>query len=101
MTQPKSTMQIRSTQSVDRWVTQFNSVYTAHPLMVIVDMMVTSTLQMILEKHHSHMVVVLDGKQKQNVQLSTSGLTYKTFEGWDWLLSRKSQNHYKRRTQKC
>ena len=25
--------------------------------------------------------------KKQNVQLSTSGLTYKTFEGWDWLIS--------------
>ena len=45
------------------------------------------------------MVEVLDERKKQNVQLSTSGLTYKTFEGWDWLLS-NSSNHYKRRTQK-
>ena len=29
--------------SVDRWVTQFNSVYTRTSLMVIVDTMVTST----------------------------------------------------------
>lgn len=29
----------------------------------------------------------MEKQKKQNVQLSTSGLTYKTFEGWDWLLS--------------
>ena len=32
--------------------------------MVIVDMMVTSTSQMTSEKHHLHMVEVLDGKRK-------------------------------------
>ena len=79
---------IRSTQSVDRWVTQFNSVYTA-------------TSFDGNSRHDGNFNFTDDFKKtsitygrgfrwkakKQNVQLSTSGLTYKTFEGWDWLLS--------------
>ena len=79
---------IRSTQSVDRWVTQFNSVYTA-------------TSFDGNSRHDGNFNFTDDFRKtsitygrgfrwkakKQNVQLSTSGLTYKTFEGWDWLLS--------------
>ena len=78
----------RSTQSVDRWVTQFNSVYTA-------------TSFDGNSRHDGNFNFTDDFRKtsftygrgfrwkakKQNVQLSTSGLTYKTFEGWDWLLS--------------
>ena len=79
---------IRSTQSVDRWVTQFNSEYTA-------------TSFDGNSRHDGNFNFTDDFRKtsftygrgfrwkakKQNVQLSTSGLTYKTFEGWDWLLS--------------
>ena len=79
---------IRSTQSVDRWVTQFNSVYTA-------------TSFDGNSRHDGNFNFTDDFRKtsitygrgfrwkakKPNVQLSTSGLTYKTFEGWDWLLS--------------
>ena len=79
---------IRSTQSVDRWVTQFNSVYTA-------------TSFDGNSRHDGNFNFTDDFRKtsitygrgfrwkakKQNVQLSTSGLTYKTFEGWDWLFS--------------
>ena len=79
---------IRSTQSVDRWVTQFNSVYTA-------------TSFDGNSRHDGNFNFTDDFRKtsftygrgfrwkakKQNVQLSTSGLTYRTFEGWDWLLS--------------
>ena len=79
---------IRSTQSVDRWVTQFNSVYTA-------------TSFDGNSRHDGNFNFTDDFRKtsitygrgfrwkakKQNVQLSTSGLTYITFEGWDWLLS--------------
>ena len=37
--------------------------------------------------------------EKQNVQLSTSGLTYKTFEGWDWLLSHLMQSLQKKNSE--
>ena len=79
---------IRSTQGEDRWITQFNSVYTA-------------TSFDGNSRHDGNFNFTNDFRKtsltygrgfrwkakKQNVQLSTSGLTYKTFEGWDWLLS--------------
>ena len=79
---------IRSTQSSDRWVTQFNSVYTA-------------TSFDGNSRHDGNFNFTDDFRKtsitygrgfrwkakKQNVQLSVSGLTYQTFEGWDWLLS--------------
>jgi len=79
---------IRSTQGEERWVTQFNSVYTA-------------TSFDGNSRHDGNFNFTDDFRKtsitygrgfrwkakKQNVQLSTSGLTYKTFEGWDWLLS--------------
>ena len=79
---------IRSTQGIEKWVTQFNSVYTA-------------TSFDGNSRHDGNFNFTDDFRKtsftygrgfrfkakKQNVQLSTSGLTYKTFEGWDWLLS--------------
>ena len=79
---------IRSTQGEERWVTQFNSVYT-------------STSFDGSKRHDGNFNFTDDFRKtsltygqgfkwkakKQNVQLSASGLTYKTFEGWDWLLS--------------
>ncbi len=79
---------IRSTQGEDRWITQFNSVYTA-------------TSFDGSSRHDGNFNFTDDFRKtsftygrgfrwkakKQNVQLSTSGLTYRTFEGWDWLLS--------------
>ena len=78
----------RALLRVDRWVTQFNSVYTA-------------TSFDGNSRHDGNFNFTDDFRKtsftygrgfrfkakKQNVQLSTSGLTYKTFEGWDWLLS--------------
>jgi hypothetical protein len=89
---------IRSTQSVDRWVTQFNSVYTA-------------TSFDGNSRHDGNFNFTDDFKKtsitygrgfrwkakKQNVQLSTSGLTYKTFEGWDWLLSASAAKSLQKR----
>jgi len=79
---------IRSTKGLDRWITQFNSVYTA-------------TSFDGNSRHDGNFNFTNDFRKtsltygrgfrwkakKQNVQLSTSGLTYKTFEGWDWLIS--------------
>ena len=79
---------IRSTQGEDRWITQFNSVYTA-------------TSFDGSSRHDGNFNFTNDFRKtsltygrgfrfkakKQNLQLSSSGLTYKTFEGWDWLLS--------------
>jgi len=79
---------IRSTKGLDRWITQFNSVYTA-------------TSFDGNSRHDGNFNFTNDFRKtsltygrgfkwkakKQNVQLSASGLTYKTFEGWDWLIS--------------
>jgi len=79
---------IRSTRGEERWITQFNSVYTA-------------TSFDGNSRHDGNFNFTDDFKKtsltygrgfrfkakKQNVQLSASGLTYQTFEGWDWLLS--------------
>jgi len=79
---------IRSTQGEERWVTSFNSVYTA-----------TSFDG---GKRHDGNVNFTDDlrkgsftygqgfnfkAKKQNVVFNGSALTYKTFEGWDWLVS--------------
>ena len=79
---------IRSTQGEERWITSFNSVYTA-----------TSFDG---SKRHDGNVNFTDdfrkgsvtygqgfkfNAKKQNVVLNGSALTYKTFEGWDWLIS--------------
>ena len=79
---------IRSTQGEERWITSFNSVYTA-----------TSFDG---SKRHDGNVNFTDDfrkgsvtygqgfkfkAKKQNVVLNGSALTYKTFEGWDWLIS--------------
>ena len=79
---------IRSTQGEERWVTAFNSVYTA-------------TSFDGSKRHDGNFNFTDDFRKqsltygqgfkltakKQNVVLNGSGLTYKTFEGWDWLLS--------------
>jgi len=79
---------IRSTQGEERWVTSFNSVYTA-------------TSFDGSKRHDGNFNFTDDFRKqsltygqgfnfkakKQNVVLNGSGLTYKTFEGWDWLLS--------------
>ena len=79
---------IRSTRGQEKWVTQFNSVYTA-------------TSFDGNSRHDGNFNFTNDFRKtsltygrgfrwkakKQNVQFSTSGLTYRTFEGWDWLLS--------------
>ena len=79
---------IRSTQGEERWVTQFNSVYTA-------------TSFDGNSRHDGNFNFTDDFRKtsftygrgfrwkakKQNVQISANGLTFQTFEGWDWLLS--------------
>ena len=79
---------IRSTQGEERWITSFNSVYTA-------------TSFDGSKRHDGNFNFTDDFRKqsltygqgfnfkakKQNVVLNGSGLTYKTFEGWDWLLS--------------
>ena len=79
---------LRSTKSSDQWITQVNNVYTATAFDG------NST-------HDGNFNFTTDFKKgsltygrgikytakKQNLQLSASGLTYRTFEGWDWLIS--------------
>jgi len=79
---------IRSTQGEERWITSFNSVYTA-------------TSFDGSKRHDGNLNFTDDFRKgsvtygqgfkfkakKQNVVLNGSALTYKTFEGWDWLLS--------------
>ncbi len=81
---------IRSTSRTnnDRWVTAFNSVYTAESF--------DGT-----RRHDGNFNFTDDFRKgsltygqgfkfkakKQNVQVNGSVLTYKTFEGWDWLAS--------------
>jgi len=79
---------IRSTQGEERWITSFNSVYTA-----------TSFDG---SRRHDGNVNFTDdfrkgsvtygqgfkfNAKKQNIVWNGSALTYKTFEGWDWLMS--------------
>ena len=79
---------IRSTQGEERWITSFNSVYTA-------------TSFDGSKRHDGNFNFTNDFRKgsltygqgfnfkakKQNVVLNGSALTYKTFEGWDWLVS--------------
>ena len=79
---------IRSTQGEERWVTSFNSVYTA-------------TSFDGSKRHDGNFNFTDDFRKgsvtygqgfkfkakKQNVVWNGSALTYKTFEGWDWLIS--------------
>ena len=79
---------IRSTQGEEKWITSFNSVYTA-------------TSFDGSKRHDGNFNFTDDFRKqsltygqgfnfkakKQNVVLNGSALTYKTFEGWDWLLS--------------
>tara|TARA_B100000287_G_scaffold69127_1_gene60732 strand:- start:634 stop:1656 length:1023 start_codon:yes stop_codon:yes gene_type:complete len=79
---------IRSTQGEERWITSFNSVYTA-------------TSFDGSKRHDGNFNFTDDGRKgsltygqgfkfkakKQNIVVNGSGLTYRTFEGWDWLLS--------------
>ena len=79
---------IRSTQGEEKWITSFNSVYTA-----------TSFDNS--KRHDGNFNFTNDGRKgsltygqgfkfkakKQNVVFNGSALTYKTFEGWDWLLT--------------
>ena len=81
---------IRSTSRTnnDRWVTAFNSVYTNESF--------DGT-----RRHDGNFNFTDDGRKgsltygqgfkfkakKQNIVVNGSGLTYRTFEGWDWLLS--------------
>ena len=79
---------IRSTQGEERWITSFNSVYTA-------------TSFDGSKRHDGNLNFTDDFRKgsvtygqgfkfkakKQNVVLNGSALTYKTFEGWDWLIS--------------
>ena len=79
---------IRSTQGDERWITSFNSVYTA-------------TSFDGSKRHDGNFNFTNDFRKgsltygqgfkfkakKQNVVLNGSVLTYQTFEGWDWLLS--------------
>ena len=79
---------IRSTKGEDRWITSFNSVYTA-------------TSFDGGKRHDGNFNFTDDFRKgsltygqgfkfkakKQNVVLNGSALTYKTFEGWDWLVS--------------
>ena len=79
---------IRSTQGEERWITSFNSVYTA-------------TSFDGSRRHDGNVNFTDDFRKgsvtygqgfkfkakKQNVVLNGSALTYKTFEGWDWLVS--------------
>ena len=79
---------IRSTQGEERWITSFNSVYTA-------------TSFDGSRRHDGNVNFTDDFRKgsvtygqgfkfkakKQNGVLNGSALTYKTFEGWDWLVS--------------
>ena len=79
---------IRSTQGEERWITSFNSVYTA-------------TSFDGSRRHDGNVNFTDDFRKgsltygqgfklkakKQNIVLNGSALTYKTFEGWDWLIS--------------
>ena len=79
---------IRSTQGEERWITSFNSVYTA-------------TSFDGSKRHDGNLNFTDDFRKgsvtygqgfkfkakRQNVVLNGSALTYKTFEGWDWLVS--------------
>ena len=79
---------IRSTQGKEKWVTSFNSVYTA-------------TSFDGGKRHDGNFNFTDDFRKgsvtygqgfklkakKQNVVLNVSALSYRTFEGWDWLLS--------------
>ena len=79
---------IRSTQGEEKWITSFNSVYTA-------------TSFDGRKRHDGNFNFTDDARKgsltygqgfkfkakKQNVVLNGSALTYKTFEGWDWLVS--------------
>ena len=79
---------IRSTQGEEKWITSFNSVYTA-------------TSFDGSKRHDGNFNFTNDFRKgsltygqgfnfkakKQNVVLNGSALTYKTFEGWDWLVS--------------
>ena len=79
---------IRSTQGEEKWITSFNSVYTA-------------TSFDGKKRHDGNFNFTDDFRKgsitygqgfkfkakKQNIVLNGSALTYKTFEGWDWLVS--------------
>jgi hypothetical protein len=79
---------IRSTQGEERWITSFNSVYTA-------------TSFDGSRRHDGNVNFTDDFRKgsvtygqgfkfkakKQNIVWNGSALTYKTFEGWDWLMS--------------
>jgi hypothetical protein len=79
---------IRSTQGEEKWITSFNSVYTA-------------TSFDGGKRHDGNFNFTDDFRKgsitygqgfkfkakKQNIVLNGSALTYKTFEGWDWLVS--------------
>ena len=79
---------IRSTQGEEKWITSFNSVYTA-------------TSFDGGKRHDGNFNFTNDFRKgsltygqgfklkakKQNMVLNGSALTYKTFEGWDWLLT--------------
>ena len=79
---------IRSTQGEEKWITSFNSVYTASSFDNS-------------KRHDGNFNFTNDFRKgsvtygqgfnlkakKQNVVLNGSALTYKTFEGWDWLVS--------------
>ena len=79
---------IRSTQGEEKWITSFNSVYTA-------------TSFDGRKRHDGNFNFTNDFRKgsitygqgfkfkakKQNVVFNGSALTYQTFEGWDWLLS--------------
>ena len=79
---------IRSTQGEEKWITSYNSVYTA-------------TSFDGNKRHDGNFNFTNDWRKgsltygqgfkfkakKQNVVINGSALTYKTFEGWDWLVS--------------
>jgi len=79
---------IRSTQGEERWITSFNSVYTA-------------TSFDGSRRHDGNVNFTDDFRKgsvtygqgfkfkakKQNIVFNGSALTYQTFEGWDWLVS--------------
>ena len=79
---------IRSTQGEEKWITSYNSVYTA-------------TSFDGNKRHDGNFNFRNDWRKgaltygqgfkfkakKQNVVINGSALTYKTFEGWDWLVS--------------
>ena len=79
---------IRSNKGEEKWITSFNSVYTA-------------TSFDGRKRHDGNFNFTNDFRKgsitygqgfkfkakKQNVVFNGSALTYKTFEGWDWLLS--------------